>query len=133
MKSANKQLMTQGLWPIAIWGPGIAAIITTSLVVKQPFKSLRLNTLGPKRFYLWTCFLPIGLTILGGLHTLLFGIAILDLNSTMIREAMASAASGNSVPVEMIVAIQVLLALESNSHQRHHLGNLACACNCAGK
>ena len=33
-------------------GPGIAAIIATVFVAKQPFSNLRLNTLGPKRFYL---------------------------------------------------------------------------------
>jgi membrane protease YdiL (CAAX protease family) len=93
-----------------MWGPGIAAIITTVLIMKQPFKSLRLNTLGPKRFYVWAWLLPIGLTIIGGLLTLLFGIAKLDLNFTMIREAMASAAGGDVVPAEAVVAIQVLLA-----------------------
>ena len=54
--------------------------------------------------------LPIGLTLIGGLITLLFGIAKLDLNFTMIRDAMESAASGNSIPAEGVVALQVLLA-----------------------
>lgn len=53
MEPANKQLMTQGLWAVAMWGPGIAAIITTVFIAKQPFKNLRLNTLGPKRYYVW--------------------------------------------------------------------------------
>ncbi|MDP1778934.1 MAG: hypothetical protein Q8K73_01535, partial [Anaerolineales bacterium] len=75
MDPVNKQLMTQGVWALAMWGPGIAAIITTLVVAKNPFSSLRLNTLGPKRFYLWAWFLPIVLTIVGGLTTLLFGMA----------------------------------------------------------
>jgi membrane protease YdiL (CAAX protease family) len=110
MEPANKQLMTQGLWAIAMWGPGIAAIITTVFIMKQPIKILRLNTLGNKRFYLWAWLLPIGLSFLGGLLTLLFGIAKLDLNFTMIRESMASASGGNSIPAEVVVAIQVLIA-----------------------
>jgi len=110
MEPVNKQLVTQGLWAIAMWGPGIAAIITTVLVMKQPFKSLRLNTLGEKRFYIWAWLLPIGLTVIGGLLTLLFGVAKLDLNFTMLRDAMASAAGGNLIPVEVIVVIQILLA-----------------------
>jgi membrane protease YdiL (CAAX protease family) len=110
MEPVTKQLTTQGLWALAMWGPGIAAIVTTVFVMKQPFKSLRLNTLGAKRFYLWAWLLPIGLTILGGALTLLFGIAKLDLGFTMIRESMASAANGNSVPAEVIIATQVLLA-----------------------
>ncbi|MCJ7432919.1 MAG: hypothetical protein MUO77_05470, partial [Anaerolineales bacterium] len=111
MEPVNKQLMTQGLWAIAMWGPGIAAIITTVFIAKQPFRNLRLNTLGPKRFYLWAWLLPIGITIISGLLTLLFGIAELDLNFTLIRESMASAAGGNSVPAEIVVGIQVFLAL----------------------
>lgn len=111
MDPTNLKLMTQGLWAVAMWGPGIAAIITTVFIAKQPFKNLRLNTLGPKRFYLWAWSLPIGLTLIGGLITLIFGAAKLDLNFTMIREAMSSAASGNSVPAEKVVAIQILFAL----------------------
>jgi membrane protease YdiL (CAAX protease family) len=110
MEPITKQLATQGLWAFAMWGPGIAAIFTTMLVMKQPFKSLRLNTLGVKRFYLWAWLLPIGLSVLGGLLTLLFGIAKLDLNFTTIREAMASAAGGNSIPAELIIVIQALFA-----------------------
>ena len=70
---------------------GIATIITTVFIAKQPFNNLRLNTLGPKRFYLLAWLLPIGLTLIGGLITLIFGVAKLDLNFTMIRNAMASA------------------------------------------
>lgn len=111
MDATTKQLTTQGLWAVAMWGPGIAAIITTLFIAKKPFSSLRLNTLGPKRFYLWAWFLPLGLTIIGGLFTLLFGIAKLDLNFTMIRDAMASAANGSEVPVEVIVLTQILFAI----------------------
>lgn len=111
MDAAAKSLATQGLWAAAMWGPGIAAIITTLFIAKKPFHSLRLNTLGPKRFYLWAWFLPIVLTIVGGLLTLLFGIAKLDLNFTMIRDAMASAAGGGEVPVGIIVLVQSLIAI----------------------
>jgi membrane protease YdiL (CAAX protease family) len=111
MDATTKQLTTQGLWALAMWGPGIAALITTLFIAKKPFSSLRLNTIGPKRFYLWAWFLPVVLTIVGGLFTLLFGIAKLDLNFTMIRTAMASAAGGAEVPVGLVILSQTLLAL----------------------
>ena len=111
MDATAKQLATQGLWAVAMWGPGIAAIITTLFIAKKPLSSLRLNTLGPKRFYLWAWFLPLGLTIVGGLLALVFGMAKLDLNFTMMRDAMASAASGSEVPVEVIVLAQILFAI----------------------
>lgn len=106
-----KQLATQGLWAIAMWGPGIAAIVVTLFIAKKPFSSLRLNTLGPKRFYLWAWLLPAALTILGGAFTLLFGIAKLDLNFTMIRNALSAAPGGADVPPMVIVLSQTLLAL----------------------
>lgn len=106
-----KQLATQGLWAVAMWGPGLAAIFVTLFIAKKPFSSLRLNTLGPKRFYLWAWFLPAALTILGGAFTLLFGIAKLDLNFTMIRNALSAAPGGADVPPMVIVLSQMLLAL----------------------
>lgn len=109
--AATKQLATQGLWAIAMWGPGLAAVFVTLFIAKQPFSSLRLNTLGPKRYYLWAWFLPAVLTLLGGLFTLLFGMANLDLNFTMIRDAMSAAPGGADVPPEIIVLSQAVLAL----------------------
>ncbi len=107
----NGRLVTQGFWAVAMWGPGLAAILTTVLVLKQPFRSLNLNRLGPKRLYLWAWFLPAGLSIVGGLFTLLFGIAQFDPQFTMIRDAMSSAAGGGTVPAGLIVAIQAIFAL----------------------
>lgn len=111
MDAATKQLTTQGLWAIAMWGPGIAAIIVTLFVAKQPFSSLRLNTLGPKRFYLWAWLLPVALTILGGALTLLFGMAKLDLNFTMIRTLLESTPGGSEIPVSVVVLAQLIQAV----------------------
>ena len=107
----TKQAAMQGLWAIAMWGPGIAAIITTLFIAKKPFSTLRLNTLGPKRFYLWAWFLPVVLTVIGGLFTLLFGIGKLDLNFTMIRTMLESAPGGSEIPVSVVILSQTLLAL----------------------
>lgn len=109
--AATKQLATQGLWAIAMWGPGLAAIFITLFVAKQPFSSLRLNSLGTKRFYLWAWFLPAVLTLLGGVFTLVFGVAKLDLNFTMIREALSAAPEGAEISPTVIVVSQTLLAL----------------------
>ncbi len=105
----GQSLTVTGLWALAMWGPGLAAIVTTVLILKRPFRSLNLNRLGPRRFYLWAWFLPALLSIAGGLFTLLFGLAKLDTNFTMIREATASA--GGTIPPALIVAIQVAFAI----------------------
>lgn len=111
MDAATRQLAVTGFWSLAMWGPGIAAIVTTLAVLKKPFSSLRLNSLGPKRYYLWAWLLPIALTFIGGSFTLLFGIARLDLNFTMVRAAMESAPGGSAVPADVVVAIQAALAV----------------------
>lgn len=110
MNTTTKQLLSQGLWALAMWGPGIAAILTTFFVAKKPFSSLRLNTLGPKRYYLWAWLLPILLTIMGGLLTLLFGIAKLDLNFAMISDSMATVAGGANIPAGIAVLALILFA-----------------------
>lgn len=111
MDPIAKQAATQGIWAVAMWGPGLAAILVTLLVEKKPFSSLRLNTLGPKSAYLWAWFLPAGLTILGGALTLLFGVAKLDLNFSMITNAMQAAPSGAQIPAAVVVLSQTLLGL----------------------
>jgi len=111
MDATTKQLTTQGLWALAMWGPGLAAIVATLFIEKKPFSSLRLNTLGPKRFYLWAWLLPVALTLLGGALTLLFGMAKLDLNFTMIRTLLESTPGGSEVPVTVVVIAQLIQAL----------------------
>lgn len=111
LEPAAAQLATTGPWALAMWGPGLAAIVTTLAIQKKPFRNLNLNRLGPKRFYLWAWFLPPVLSILSGLVTLLFGIAKLDMNFTSIRNSMAQAAGGSAVPAELIVVSQIVFAI----------------------
>lgn len=107
----SAQLATQGLWALAMWGPGIAAIVTTLAVQKKTFHSLNLNRLGPKRYYVWAWFLPPLLVIVGGLLSLVFGLVELDMNFTMIRDALASAPGGDAIPAYAVVAIQIAFAI----------------------
>ena len=111
MDPAAKQAATRGIWAAAMWGPGLAAILVTLLVERKPFGSLRLNSLGSKRMYLWAWLLPIGLTLLGGALTVLFGIAKVDLGFGMIADAMRSAPGGAQIPAWVIVASQAALGV----------------------
>lgn len=69
------------------------------------------NTLGNKRIYLWAWFLPSALTLLATAFTLMFGIATLDMDFTMIRTATELAKGGSEIPAEVIVLSQTLLAV----------------------
>ncbi len=102
---------TQRLWALAMWGPGLAAIFVTLVIARQPFGSLRLNTLGAKRPYLWAWFLPPVLVIASGLLTILLGLGKLDLSFTFMREQMEQTNTQLPVPLEIIVALQIVQAL----------------------
>lgn len=105
------QLITAGFWALGMWGPGLAAILTTRFVMKQPLRTLHLNRLGPKRFYVWAWFLPPSLALLGGLFTLLFGLARFDRDFTLIHEAMTATPGGGNMPAGVIAALQLAFAV----------------------
>ena len=116
--ASTRQSLIVGLWALAMWGPGLAAIIATTRIAGQPFSALRLNTLGPKRFYLWALLLPTALVIVAGLLTVAFGLARFDPGFQLIRESMKNApGAANLNPMIVIlaqVAISILLAPFSN-------------------
>lgn len=100
-------------WVLAMWGPGIAAIITTLLIAKRPFSDLRLNKLGKFRFYLIAWFLPPLLAALAVALTALIGTGILDPNFTTMKQIADQAAksSGQSVPVMVLIISQLAQGL----------------------
>jgi len=104
-------LITAGFWALGMWGPGLAALVTTEVVLRQRPRELHLNRLGPKRFYLWAWFLPPILALLGGLFTLLFGLARFDGDFTLIRGALASMSGDMHLPAGALVAIQLAFAV----------------------
>ncbi len=110
--SAVFPLALQGFFALAMWGPGIAAIVTTLLIDKQPFQTLGLNKLGPKRFYLWAWFLPTVLTLITLGITLLIGTGQLDTDFSLLRESLASVPeSAGLPPAEILIAIQIAFAI----------------------
>jgi len=111
LEPASRQGILTVFFASAMWGPGIAAILVTLVIEKKPFKSLRLNTLGPKRFYAWAWFLPPVLIILSGLLTVLLGAGELDTGLTFMKQQMEQTRTQLPVPAGTLVAIQILQAL----------------------
>lgn len=110
---AIQQQITLLCWTLAMWGPGIAAILTTLLVAKRPFGDLRLNKLGKFRFYVIAWFLPPLLAALAVGLTALIGTGTLDPNFTTMKQVadQASQRSGQSVPVMVLIISQLAQAL----------------------
>lgn len=110
LEPATRQIAIQGLWALAMWGPGIAAIIVLLGIEKRPFKLLRLNTLGPKRYYLWAWLLPPLLIMLSGLLTLLIRTGQLDLEFTFMQQLLDQTGTQLPVSTSTLVLIQIAQA-----------------------
>lgn len=97
----------------AMLAPGIGAIVATRLIEKQPvIQTLRINTLGPKRFYLAAWFLPTLIVFATIGTSVLFGTATFDPSFTFMRESLAQAPAGTALPpVEILVFSQTAFAL----------------------
>ena len=104
------QLITTGAFSLAMWGPGIAAIVAT-LSTGKSFRDLNLGRLGPKRPYLWAWFLFPILAVGTGLVTLLLGLAKFDPEMTLISESLAMIPDTESISPALIIAAQVGAAI----------------------
>lgn len=109
--SPVRQTVTLITWSLAMWAPGLAAILVTRYVKKEKIGSLNLRRLGERKAYPWAWLVPPLLVVIAGLLTWLFGAGTLDLSFSVIREAMAQAPGSDLVPPAGVVAIQVLFSL----------------------
>lgn len=109
--SQTRQLATSIFFMLAMWMPGLAAIIVTLFVKKEKFSNLRLNRLGRKRYYLWAWLLFPALAILTGILTLNFNVGQVDLEFSIIKQAMTQIPGGDVLSPGLIVLVQILAAL----------------------
>ena len=105
------QLITTGSYSLAMWGPGIAAIVAT-LSSGKSFRDLNLGRLGPKRLYLWAWFLFPILSVATGLITLLLGLGKFDPDLTLINQSLAAALPDTeTLTPAILIATQVGAAI----------------------
>lgn len=110
-QSSLRQTVMIMAFTAAMWAPGIGAIVATRYGLRQPLASLNLRRLGERKAYLWAWLLPPALAIIAGVFTYLFGLGRLDLEFTLIKEAMRNAPGGQAVPAWLVVLIQAGLSL----------------------
>ncbi len=105
--------MVRGVaWILAMWGPGLAALIVTLFIVKEPFGTLRLNRFGRFRYYLAAWFLPPILAALTVLVSAWIGTGQYDPEFTTMNQMVAQAAqAGTSIPVAVLIAVQLAQGL----------------------
>ncbi len=110
LDAQTQQLITFGSYSLAMWMPGLAAIVATK-ALGMPLSSLNLKRLGAKRYYIWAWLLFPILSLITGIVTVLFGIAELDTSFLIIRESLAAAPTEMPLSVEAIVAMQILASI----------------------
>jgi uncharacterized protein len=96
-------------WMLAMFAPGLSAIVVTRYVAREPLATLNLRRLGPKRFYLWAWLLPPLLAVVTLGVTVALGIGELDTSFSAISAALPAEAA--AVPMWLIVLGQVVSAV----------------------
>ncbi len=109
--SQTRQSITLLVWSVGMFGPGIAALSVNRFVARQPIRTLRLNTLGPKYYYLWAWFLPALLSAVTGLLTVLFGLAEFDPEFSLVRDSMTNAPGGANIEPLLVIVVQSAFAI----------------------
>lgn len=109
--SFNRQIATTVLWAMAMWAPGLGAIVATRWVAGKRLGALNLGRLGDWRAYLWAWLLFPALAVVTGLLTLAFGAGELDTKFTLIKNSLAAVPGGEVIPAGVVVLIQVALGL----------------------
>lgn len=92
---------------LAMWGPGIAAIVTTLFISKEPFSTLALNRFGKFWVYLAAWFVPPLLAALAIPLSVLLGLAEYDPEMTLLNNMIAQLPEGSGMTLEILLIVQI--------------------------
>lgn len=106
-----QQIVALVAWSLAMFGPGVAALLTTRFVAREPLGTLNLGRLGPKRFYLWAWLLPGVLALLALVFTVALGLGTLDLRFQAIQAGLEALPEDVGIPLGLVLAGQILVGL----------------------
>jgi uncharacterized protein len=98
-------------WMIAMWGPGIAAIVTTLFVLKEPFGTLGLKRFGKFRYYLAAWFVPPVLAALAIPLSVLLGLAEYDPEMSLLKQMVAQMPANSGITLEILLIVQLAQGL----------------------
>jgi uncharacterized protein len=100
------------LWyMLAMWGPGLSALVTTRLVLHESWRTTTVHRLGCRRYYVWAWLFPGAVTFIAVILTLLFGVAQLDPEFRMLREAIEASGVFSPFPLRLPVSPGVAVAV----------------------
>ena len=94
-------------WALAMWMPGIAALIVTRFVEKEKLTTLNLGKLGTKGIYFWAWFVPIIMVLITGLLTWAFGLGTFDSEFSIITDSLAQLPEDLPTSPLVFLAVQI--------------------------
>lgn len=109
--SEKWQLASLPCWALAMWAPGLAAMLTQRVVMHHPLRALKLKRLGEKSVYVWAWLGPILLTLFTGGLTLILGTGHLDTELTLLRQSLGEGQSKAIAAPGFLLLIQVAFAI----------------------
>lgn len=98
-------------WSLAMWAPGVGAVIATRRTERRALASLGLGKLGRLPNYLWAWAVPVLMAGLTGLATWLLGLASWDVELTLLREEIYLMDQPPELTAQQLVGLQVFSAL----------------------
>jgi uncharacterized protein len=110
--------MANSLWrPLVLaagmWGPGLAAILLTRFVLREPLQTTTIGRLCRSRYFLWAWLIPIAGTLAATCFTVLLRIADFDPNLTWLRSQIAAGGGEARLPMPLgiLMLVQIIAAL----------------------
>jgi membrane protease YdiL (CAAX protease family) len=98
-------------WSLAMWMPGLGAILAVKLEGKKILPALGLNQLGRMRFYLWAWAVPILSSIAAGVVTWLLGWGKLDASFSLIRQSLDGLPEMPNFNLSLLVGLQIAASI----------------------
>ncbi len=100
------QIITTVCFALAMWGPGIGAIVAT-LTSGGKFSNLNLGRLGAKRYLFWAWLLFPILSVATGIITILLGFGQFDPDLTLINESFSALPADVGLSPALLLAAQI--------------------------
>lgn len=95
-------------WSVAMWVPGLSAIMATMRTDRKKFNTLRLGKLGNTRYYLWAWVLPMLMVAAVGLLTWALGLGTFEVGWKALEENLPSLPEEPLLTPGQLVALQAI-------------------------
>jgi membrane protease YdiL (CAAX protease family) len=111
LSAALRQPVSLIAWSLAMWMPGLAALLMTGPEEGKIAASLGMKKLGPGIYYLWAWIAPILMILITGALTVLFGLASPENPLGVFQESLEQLPEGTNFSPEAMLGIQILASL----------------------